>query len=462
MTRPDERRYEKLLRWYPKAWRHANGDVMLGLLLEDAEVHGRVRPTTGERLRAARDGTGSRLTTRAAVVSSLLALATAAFAGIMSVWGLDLLVSIGAGWVVFALTTGVAPAFTLFAIVSLARDRGIVTEGRALAVLGLGGPALALAALAVASWSLGFTTADEGGVPPPFATLWSSFVLVGLVLGAVACALILDALFTRYSMRRAVSIAVSIPLGALLSIGIALAILTPSSSGLVAAVIAAIAVALRGPSTLATRERLPPAAAVVRGRTPLSNSALRATRWWSILSAVGSTIGVAYAFTGSLWSTPPDAATVDSTLAMGRGITLALLSAVPMLAAGAVRLAARSAIASRHTFGPVALVALWFGAVAGAYASGADGSLGGGFALGAVMLGGAIAWWSTPRLRGPLRLRLMFAGLLGLAGAAFLGVILAPMLAFAVPIAAIVLACWRTRPARAAELSSRQQQALAS
>jgi len=451
-----------MLRWYPRSWRETNGDVMLGLLLDDAEAQGRVVPTKLDRFRAARDGTGSRLTGRLAVGSSLFGLGIAALAGIVSVWGLDLLVSIDAGWIVYALTTGVAPASVLLGIVSLARDRGTLSEGRALAVLGLGGPALALGALAVASWSVGFTAADDGDAMPPFATLWGPFVLVGLILGAVACALVLDALFTRNGMRRTVSMAVSIPLGALLSTGIAPSILMPAGSAVVAAVVAAIAIARRRPSALPGWEPLPQTPAVVRSHPPLSASAMRATRWLSILSAIGSTIGVVYAFTGSLWPTVPDATAIDSTLAMGRGVSLALLSALPVLAAWAVRLAARSALDARHTWGPLALIGLWFGAVAGGYADGADGSLGGGFALGAVLFAGAIVWWSAPRLRGPRGLRLAFAALMGLAGGAFLGLILAPMLAFAVPIGAVVLASWRPRRPRAAELSRPSEPALSS
>lgn len=436
MTRPDERRYRRLLRWYPRSWRREHGEVLLGLLLDDAGARGRVAPSAGDRIRAARDGTGSRLTGRVALTSSLLGLGAAALAGVGSIWALDLLVSIGAGWILYALTTGVAPALAMLGLVSLARDRGTFTEGRALSVLGLGAPALVLGALATASWVLGFTRADAGLPPTPFEDAWFPFVIAGLILGSIAFAAALDAHFTRDGMGRGFSAAASIPLGALLAISAAPALLQPIGSGLVAAIIAAVAIAARRPSP--PRSPAPASIAPAPRRAPTARDTMRVTRGLSVLSALGSTLGIAFAFTGSRWETTGGA--VDATEAMGQGISLALLSAVPLIAALAVKLAGRGLIASRHTFGPAALIALWFAAVANGYADGADGSLGGWFAVGAVLFGAAVTWWATPRVPGLWRARFVLAAVLGVAGAVFVGALVAPMLAFGVPIAAVVLA----------------------
>ncbi len=442
MTRPDERRYRRLLRWYPRRWRQDHGEVLLGLLLDDAEARGRVAPSAGERLRAARDGIGSRLTGRVAVASSLLGLAAATLAGIGSIWALELLISIGAGWIVYALTTCVAPALVLLGLVSLGRERGSFTEGRALAVLALGAPALLLGALAAASLAEGFAAADDGLPPSPFADAAVLFLVAGFALGSVACTFALEAHFTRDGMGRTVAAAAAIPLGMLLAVSIAPAILMPAGSAIVAAIVAAIALAARRSPAAPGWEPAPSASAHAAARAGLSSSAFRATRWLSILSAIGSTVGVAFAFTGSLW--PTTAGAIDATEAMGRGLSLALLSGVPLLAAIGVRIAARSAHAPRHTLGPLALCALWFAAVAGGYVFAPDGAdLYLGFGIGAALGAGGLAWWLVPRMRGPRALRIAYAVLAGLAAAAVLGLILAPLLAFAVPIAAIVLAARR-------------------
>jgi hypothetical protein len=44
-----EDEYRRLLRWYPKAWRNANEDVVVGTFLETARDHGLSHPTREER-----------------------------------------------------------------------------------------------------------------------------------------------------------------------------------------------------------------------------------------------------------------------------------------------------------------------------------------------------------------------------------------------------------------------------
>lgn len=41
----DEAGYARLLRWYPRHWRERHGQALLGVMLDDAEHHGRARPT---------------------------------------------------------------------------------------------------------------------------------------------------------------------------------------------------------------------------------------------------------------------------------------------------------------------------------------------------------------------------------------------------------------------------------
>jgi hypothetical protein len=45
-----ERRYRGALDWYPSVWREANGEAMLGTLLDEAEATGREKPALGQTL----------------------------------------------------------------------------------------------------------------------------------------------------------------------------------------------------------------------------------------------------------------------------------------------------------------------------------------------------------------------------------------------------------------------------
>ncbi|MBO0984225.1 hypothetical protein [Rathayibacter sp. SD072] len=78
-----ERRYRRLLRWYPEDWRHEHGDVVLGMLLDDADAEGRDGPDASEALRLVVDGIAHRAwrrvdrrrtTATAFVVAAVLAL----------------------------------------------------------------------------------------------------------------------------------------------------------------------------------------------------------------------------------------------------------------------------------------------------------------------------------------------------------------------------------------------------
>jgi hypothetical protein len=62
-----EDEYRRLFRWYPKAWRYENEDVVVGSFLESAQDHGQTHPTRDDRrsimiagLRQRTIGTGDR------------------------------------------------------------------------------------------------------------------------------------------------------------------------------------------------------------------------------------------------------------------------------------------------------------------------------------------------------------------------------------------------------------------
>ena len=54
--------YRRLLRWYPRAWRRRNEEVMIGTLLEDAHGAGRDHPTPADRRSLMRGGLLARAT----------------------------------------------------------------------------------------------------------------------------------------------------------------------------------------------------------------------------------------------------------------------------------------------------------------------------------------------------------------------------------------------------------------
>ncbi|NQX03458.1 hypothetical protein HQQ82_01440 [Rathayibacter sp. VKM Ac-2856] len=54
-------RFRRALRWYPAAWRREHGDVLLGILLDEADADGRSRPGPGQRLALAVGGVRRRL-----------------------------------------------------------------------------------------------------------------------------------------------------------------------------------------------------------------------------------------------------------------------------------------------------------------------------------------------------------------------------------------------------------------
>lgn len=438
-----EKEYRRLLRWYSRGWRERHGEVLMGILLDDAEARGRVAPTVAERLSAARDGIASRLTVGLALGAALAGLAIAATGGIAMIW----IPALGA----IGYAQSIASALAVLALVALARERSLLSDRRALAVIALSPPTFVCGALALSGWGAAFTAADDGVTATGLGAAWPWLLISGWVLGSAVCVLLIDALFRRTRLHRAAVAPVSILLGVVLATSIAPLLITPLVPAIASAVAAGIALALVRPSgenslpsatpRLGSEQR---AGMLVRRR--ITPGIRRGARVLALVSGFGSTIGLIYAFTGaSWWSAAPDA-----TIAMGQGISIALLSSVPFLAAVGMLGATRSRRDPQHTWGPLALVALSFAAVAVGYLTGPDWNRSApGFAAGAAFTGAALAWWMTPRIRGSRALRIALSALTGLAYAGFFGLIVLPLLAFALPIGAFAIAAWpRRRPPR--------------
>ncbi|KAA9104735.1 hypothetical protein [Microbacterium rhizomatis] len=425
--------FRRLLRWYPRAWRDRNGDVLLGVMLDAAEQTGRNTPTLPERWSVITHGLGTRLDRRVAFAATILALVTAAATGVFTVWGTSFLATATGSWLFPALAVFVGLVFVVAAVSALARDRGLLTEPRAVITIFLATLALAVAALAQISWSLGFDAADQGVRATGLAAAWLWLFVGAWAIGAAAIGFVVDALLRRTRIPAVVLVILAVVAGALLAPAVGLSLISPYTVAIAASVLAVAVVWRRTVVPAPRRAAVPPAETkVVPARTR------GAARLLAAISAVASGLGAVFAVTGSAWGPAS-----DGTEAMAQGISLSLIAALPLIAAIGISAVARGRVTPLQTWGPLMLAVLAVAAVAVAYRGApAWENMAAGFAVGSVLGGGAIAWWSAFRLPGSVRTRVTVAVLIGVVYAAFLGILIAPMLAFILPVLAAAFAIW--------------------
>ena len=174
MTNLDDERYRKLLRWYPRAWRDRNENVVAGVLAEQAAAEGRSGPTASDRRDLFLAGLRARFTaegrpSRPTVVAFALATVFSVFYVGVITWspGVRYAGAIGP----FTNGTVIAAAFLLAAFVcSLSRRPGAARF-------------FAVAAVVVEMfvWAVGFAVQ---GLGPTLVTalLFSGLALVGGLL----------------------------------------------------------------------------------------------------------------------------------------------------------------------------------------------------------------------------------------------------------------------------------------
>jgi len=432
MTGVDERSFERLLRWYPRGWRRRHGAVLVATLLEEAEARGRRTPTAADVRSAAVHGMAAHLGRRFALVTSVLSVGAAVTAG-------ALFVSTTPGLLVLVLLSGVVPTLATWSVVATSRVRGLVGDVRAIAVTALATASWSLGVMASVAWALGFDDAEAGrplqGLAAAFLPLFGG----GVVLGAAAIAIAVEAVLrrtTRVSAATRCALAVSLglsaaPLIGLSSVGPAAAALFASGAVVFGVLPARLAVrAPRGAESLRGSAPAVPLVAARRRRV-----ASRAAAW---VAAAGGTTGLAYAFFGSAWSP----AAPDGTIAMAHGITVLLVSAIPLLAAIGATIEPRPTFRSAiHRWGPLALVALSLCSVAAAYVAAPDSAaMQPGLQAGAILAGAALAWAISAHARLPRAAAVIVGVASGALYASFIGVMVAPLLAFGVPAAALFLA----------------------
>lgn len=443
MTPVNEKRFRRLLRWYPRSWRDANASVLLAIMLESAEHDGRSGPTPGETVSAVVHGTAARVNRRFAIATSLAALVGAAVAGVLGAWG-------AASGTLPVLLAGVIPLFAGWALVAVLRERGLLGDGRALVTLGAIALGLVLNTLTVFSWSLGFDAADAGLPPTGLAAVWAPLLIAAEIAGAFAIALIVDAIFRRTSIPPAARALIAGVIGLAIApmIGLGLLSIAFATSLTLGAVVLAFL-----PSRRARRVPVPEAPEAPHAPTGSDSPSIRqrsTARLLAWTAGGGGIVGAVYALTGSHWS--PGA--VDATIAMGQGISVMLVSGIPLLAAlGVASRNAPSRGAHVHVWTPLALVALGLGCITVGYLGAPSWvAMSPWFQASAVLIGSAIGWWIISRVRLPRAAVLAIGIGSGVLYASFFGVMIAPMLAFAVPTVALILACRPVRPKGATSL----------
>lgn len=465
----DEEKYRRLLRWYPRAWRESNGEVMLGTLLDAAEADAAGAPSTrAHAIRGAwslrMHGLGERLTPRANLgfaIASLVAFFLVA-----------------AAWIGFspAAVVGVTPAVgvfvgpTLFAIsvAGLMRAGGLLSAPAAVAVCIISAAALACALGAALAWSVGFDEADAGATRSAFSQLFPAFFLTGWAIGGVAVGLVVDGVIGRDSkpLPRVLG-AITVALFAAPAIGLSLLTPTPgalASIGLVFIAASRFSADRRSPAAShpprattaspSTRNVSAPSPLAAMTAASPRDAATRGER-----RAVGTLAGfgtaatllcIAFAFTGSLRT---DGA-LDPTRAMQLGLGAGALAGLPVLAAGAMVAARRShtprGAMSRHPRASRAWAPVW--AFAGALTLSAIGQFAGDawpfWLAGTTALGVGVALiiWSASTLDPALRLLLACGA--GAASAVTLGIHAVAMSAFLLAAAGIALSVWAVLPRR--------------
>lgn len=441
MTRSAEDRYRRLLRWYPRAWRRANEAVVLGTMLDVAEHEGRSRPTARQHASVMVHGLGVRMDVRSALVAALIGLVVAAAAGALSVWGTPASSALGVSWMLPLLTVCVVPSLASFGLIALARDRGLVSPPGAVVTTVVSVVALGWAVLAQHAGTLAFDFAEQDLPATGLAAAFVPVFLIAWLTGAAAIAVVIDALLVRTGIPRGVVVLLAAVCGAIAAPIIGISLISPATSTIVVAGVAVLALACQR-----TEGAAEPTTGAARGSRRVPAKTLMLARLLAWIGTAGGVIGVGYALTGAMWS--PGAA--DGTGAVAQGITISVLAGLPFLGAVVVVTGARRAH-SIATWGPLVLFALALCALAVAYASAPSwDAMAPALAASAALTGAAIACWLGLRMRGPAPARVLTAILLGLGYATFLGTMLAPMLAFLLPLGAAVYAVWGTRTPRPA------------
>lgn len=427
MTGELDRRYGRLLRWYPRGWLHADRGVLLGMLLEDARAAGRRRPSAAECASIALHGLAERITLRAgriaAVAAAVIAVITAGlFFVSASVPGIAL------GALAIPANLACAPPLMMIAAVSLLRAPGVIGDREAVAL-----PiAASLAGLAGATttllWGIGFDEADAGRPPLPgsgiliLATVIVAWALASGVIAAVLAA-ILRGQRRPSGERRFVGGLV----GAVAAPALGVALAQPAGAVVVTGGMLAVALTF---DRWASWRSVPP-----RGtdRQAASAEPDAVAFRLALFGAAGSVAAVVFAFAAG----PVHLFGLDGTGAIGVGLGAGALAGIPVVIATARLLprVVRPEVAALATAGLLTNVVSRSG---GPFAGGAlsFAALG----ISAALLCTAAAVAPQPWLPGSRSIRVALGTIAVAAATMSFGLVASAILGFTVPVVAAVVA----------------------
>lgn len=434
--------YRRLLTWYPKPWREAHGEALLGVMLDAAEAEGRDRPTAAERQSAAAHGLGARLDERFALVSAAASTVIAALA-------------------VFAFVTGaqglmlpsfaIVPWLSALALIALFRAKAALPDLVAVTATTLTTLTFALGFATMLSWSLAFDAADEG-LP---GTWFSQTMLLWLgatwLIGTVTIALIAFGLLKTVRLPFLARVGVSVISGVIATPLIAAVVMGPLVTALISVGALLLVVSLGMPRQRTTAhasthaQLSDPAPEALKFPSRVRRRTARAI---AALALVLSALGLAYALTGSTWA----AGGPNSTTTMRIGITA-------MAIAGAILIIAVALIAVARVPGPrrgipLAMIALALVlAAAGNVLGMGAGPMHPATLIAMALLAAGLATLIGLSRRGIATQRWIIGVAVGLIVAP-LAALLLPGLVFVVPVLATGFAVWRTRAPRTVALSA--------
>lgn len=342
-----------------------------------------------------------------------------------------------------ALGTGLAPVLAVASAAVTLHGLRVLSRRRATAIVALAAIGFPLAALAAHSWSLGFDLADAGAPMTGLAAATAPLLLGAVASGAALLALLVHALSRHAGVPSAPAVGLALVAAVVGVPLIGWGFLVPASSAALA-VAALLLAALSSP-----RER--PAASIrpliaTNGRRG-DRSSDRLAVGLARLAAGAGILGAAFALAGPLWWPVP----IDGTQAMIVGISILLAAGVPLSASLALLVESRFPVARSVVRGPAIALVLALAMMGYWYTSAPDGDANWwAVSVASVFVGVAVGGMSAllPVAR-PVAIAVGLGVALALAAAqvaAFL-----PMLAFAVPILAIVVVVLDARAARRRE-----------
>lgn len=347
---------------------------------------------------------------------------------------------------VTSLGTGLAPVLAVASAAVTLHGLRVLTRRRAAVAVALAAIGFPLAALAVHSWSLGFDLADAGAPMTGLAAATAPLMLGAVASGAALLALLVNALARHAGIPSAPAVGLALVAAV---VGVPLTgwgFLVPASSAALA-VAALLLAALTSP-----RER--PAASIRLSTTPGARRPERPRESLAVglarLAAGAGILGAAFALAGPLWWPVP----IDGTQAMIVGISILLAAGVPLIASLALLVESRFPVARGLVRGPAIALVLALAMMGYWYTSGPDGDANWwAVSVASVFVGVAVGGMSAllPVAR-PVAIAVGIGVALALAAAqvaAFL-----PMLAFAVPILAIVVVVLDARAERRRDAES--------